>query len=76
MKIKISTEIRFSDDYYNVMLISEANPLLIGKEGKNLNSIQLLLHQSISNLTNFNIRVSVDAAGYKQNKERTRYCFC
>ena len=70
MKIKISTEIRFSDDYYNVMLVSEANPLLIGKEGKNLNSIQLLLHQSLSNLTNFNIRVSVDAAGYKQNKEK------
>ena len=70
MNIKVSTEIRFNDDYYSVMLVSESNPILIGKEGKTLNSIQLLLHQTLSNLTDFNIRITVDAAGYKQNKEK------
>jgi spoIIIJ-associated protein len=70
MNIKVSTEIRFNEDYYSVMLISESNPILIGKEGRTLNSIQLLLHQTLSNLTNFNIRITVDAAGYKQNKEK------
>lgn len=70
MNIKVSTEIRFNDEYYSVMLISESNPILIGREGKTLNSIQLLLHQTLSNLTDFNIRITVDAAGYKQNKEK------
>jgi spoIIIJ-associated protein len=70
MNIKVSTEIRFNEDYYSVMLVSESNPILIGKEGRTLNSIQLLLHQTLNNLTGFNIRITVDAAGYKQNKEK------
>lgn len=70
MNIKVNTEVRFKDDCYYVMLISESNPILIGKEGRTLNSIQLLLHQAINNNTGFNIKINVDAAGYKQNKEK------
>ncbi len=71
MDIKVNTEIRLVDNKsYNVMLISESNPILIGKEGKTLNSIQLLLHQALNNATGFNIRINVDAAGYKMNKEK------
>lgn len=70
MNIKINTEIRFKDDCYYVMLISESNNILIGKDGRTLNSIQLLLHQALSNSTGFNIRINVDAAGYKVNKEK------
>lgn len=66
----INVEIRENEVGYNIMLISEENSILIGKDGKTLNSIQLLLHQAINNLTGFNIRINVDAANYKSNKER------
>ncbi len=67
---KINTEIRYKDDCYNIMLICDDNSILIGKDGRTLNSIQLLLHQTINNKTGFNIRISVDAANYKSNKEQ------
>jgi spoIIIJ-associated protein len=70
MNKKINIEIRYSEDCYSVMLICEDNSILIGKDGRTLNSIQLLLHQAINNKTGFNIRVNVDAANYKTNKEK------
>lgn len=70
MDVKINVEIRYKDDCYYVMLISDSNPILIGKDGRTLNSIQLLLHQALSIATGFNIRINVDAAGYKINKEK------
>jgi len=70
MDKKINVEIRYSDDCYSVMLIGEDNSILIGKDGRTLNSIQLLLHQAINNKTGFNIRINVDAANYKTNKEK------
>lgn len=70
MNKKINIEIRYSEDCYSVMLICEDNSILIGKDGRTLNSIQLLLHQAINNKTGFNIRINVDAANYKINKEK------
>ena len=70
MNKKINTEIRYSDECYSVMLIGEDNSILIGKDGRTLNSIQLLLHQALNNKTGFNIRINVDAANYKTNKEK------
>lgn len=70
MNKKINIEIRYSEDCYSVMLICEDNSILIGKDGRTLNSIQLLLHQAINNKTGFNIRINVDAANYKTNKEK------
>lgn len=70
MNTTINVEIRESEENYNVMLISENNPILIGKDGKTLNSIQLLIHQAINNVSGFNIRVNIDVAGYKANREK------
>jgi spoIIIJ-associated protein len=70
MDRKINVEIRENDDCYHVMLIADDNSILIGKDGRTLNSIQLLLHQAINNKTGFNIRISIDAANYKANKEK------
>ena len=52
------------------MLLSDDNAIIIGKDGKTLNSLQLLLHQSLNNMTGFNIRITVDAGNYKSNKEK------
>ena len=66
----INVEIRENDGIYNIMLLSDDNSIIIGKDGKTLNSLQLLLHQSLNNLIGLNIRINVDAANYKNNKEK------
>ena len=69
LKTKINVEMRLSDNIYNVGLIAEDNARLIGRDGKTLNSIQLLLQQMVSNQVGMDIRVNVDASNYKSNKQ-------
>lgn len=68
MGLSINAEIREKDDIYDLMLISDNNNILIGKDGKTLNAIQLLLHQSLNNQSGLNIRVNVDVSNYKEKK--------
>lgn len=64
----INSEVIYKDECYNVVLVTEDQSLLIGKDGRTLNSIQLLLHQIINNLTGFNLRINVDVGNYKERK--------
>ena len=64
----INSEVNFKNDCYNVILINDNQSLLIGKDGRTLNSIQLLLHQMINNLKGFNLRINVDVGNYKERK--------
>lgn len=68
MQIDINLEIRETDEIFNVVMVSNNNPILIGKEGRTLNSIQLLLRQSITNMTGFNIKINLDASNYRAKK--------
>ena len=68
MKINIESEILESEDIFKVTLISDQNAILIGKEGRTLNSIQLLLKQSIKNKIGLSLKINVDVANYKVKK--------
>lgn len=68
MGLTINAEIREKENAYEIMLISDNNNILIGKDGKTLNAIQLLLHQSLNNQVGFNIHVTVDVSNYKDKK--------
>lgn len=68
MGIDINAEIREKDNAYEIVLISDKNPILIGKDGKTIRAIQLLLHQALNNQIGFNVRVSVDVSNYKDKK--------
>lgn len=68
--VKINSEVRKSDGIINVMLVTENNALLIGKDGKNIDAIQILLRQAVCNQTNQNIKVLVDISGYKNKKNK------
>jgi len=70
MNLQIKSEITEEDGIYSVKMFSKNNPILIGKDGKNLKAIQLLIRQSLKNLTNMNIKVNLDASNYKQKKEK------
>ena len=68
MNIDIKCEINETDNIYNVIMVSNNNPILIGKDGRTINSLQLLLRQSLSIQTGQNIKVNLDASNYKANK--------
>lgn len=66
--ITINSEIREKDNIYNILLVSDNNNILIGKDGRTLNAIQLLLHQSLNNNLGLNLRINVDVSNYKDKK--------
>ena len=70
MGLETKIEVNEEDDVFNVKMFSNNNPILIGKDGKTLSSLQLLLRQALSNKIKFNIKVNLDASNYKLKKER------
>ena len=68
MNLDINLEVRESEEIFNVVMISNNNSILIGKDGRTLNSLQLLIRQAIQNETGFNIKVNLDASNYRAKK--------
>lgn len=68
MNLEINYEIKEEENYFNILLVSDNNALLIGKDGKNLNALQIILRQSIKNIGDYNIKVSLDASNYRAKK--------
>ena len=70
MEIELHSEIRIDEDIINVSIISDNSPIMIGREGKNLDALQTLLRQSLINKTNMLIKVNLDASDYKLKKQK------
>lgn len=68
MNLDINLEVREDEGIFNVTMVSNNNPILIGKEGKNLNSLQFLLRQALTNQTGLDIKVNLDASNYRAKK--------
>ena len=68
MNISINCEILEKDDTFSVTLISDNNAILIGKEGKNLEAIQILVRSIVKKIANNKIRINIDASNYKAKK--------
>ena len=66
MGIEITAEVRENEGIYNVLLVTDNNPVIIGKDGRTIDAIQLLLRQSLLNQTGKNIKVIVDASDNKK----------
>lgn len=71
MNISIESEILYSNDSFNITLVTNNNALLIGKDGKNLNAIQTILRQNIKQLTDMTIKLNLDISDYKVKKMKT-----
>lgn len=68
MNITINCEILDNPESFNITLISDNNAILIGKEGKNLDAVQVIVRSIVKKLTNNKIKVNVDASNYKAKK--------
>ena len=70
MGINTKLEINEDEDVFSVKMFSDNNAILIGKDGRTLKSLQILLRQALSNQIKFNIKVNLDASNYKVKQER------
>lgn len=70
MNISITCEVREINNTINVILVSDKSAIIIGKDGKNLNSLQILIRQTVNNMCPFSIKIMVDASNYKSKKQK------
>ncbi len=68
MNIEINYEIRIENENINVLLVTDNNKIMIGKEGKTLDAIQIVLRQAMKDLNKFGLRIIVDVSNYKNKK--------
>ena len=68
MNIEINSEIRIEGENINVLLVTDNNNIMIGKDGKTLNAIQIVLRQYMTGLNKLGLRLIVDVGNYKNKK--------
>ena len=66
--IKIDYKLTEEEDFFQLVLDGENNPILIGREGKTLEYFQILLRQALLKNVGQTIHINVDIAGYKEQK--------
>ena len=68
LQMEIHSEVKDQDRIIQIILVSDHNSLLIGKDGRTMNSIQQMLRQSISSKTGFKVSLMVDVSNYKEKQ--------
>lgn len=68
--VQIKSEVRFKEDILYIVLVSDNNAIIIGKEGRTLSALQTLIKSTINNKIGFNIKVNLDASNYKAKKQK------
>lgn len=70
MGLKITIEIKRKENYISIKMNSDNNSILIGKNGKTLESIQILLKQSIFSKTGIFVNIILDVENYKEKQQK------
>lgn len=68
MNLDVNLEVREDENIFNVTIVSSNNPILIGKDGKNLNSMQFLIRQTLKQITGMDVKVNLDVSNYRAKK--------
>lgn len=68
MCISITCEVRIDENNIKILLVTDNNNIMIGKDGKTLNAIQLLLRQATKELNKFNLKIILDVGNYKSKR--------
>lgn len=66
MGVSVKIEAKKREKYIQVNLFSDNSSILIGKNGRTLDAIQLLVKSSIYSQTGFKINVIIDVEDYKE----------
>lgn len=68
MGIAVTTEAKVEEDIIHITINSERNPVLIGKNGRTLQSLNELDRLAVSNKFRHRYRILLDVGGYKEDK--------
>lgn len=69
MGINVSLEIQKKDKYLKVNMMSDNNAILIGRNGKTIEALQILVRQTILNKINVFVNVIMDVEEYKEKQK-------
>lgn len=70
--IKANLEIKKREDSINIVIYSENNAILIGKNGKNMESILTILRQAVITETGENFKINIDINDYKEKQHTNK----
>lgn len=70
MSLKVDFEIQKRENYIKINMVSDNNPILIGKNGRTMSSLQTLVRQSIQAKLGIRINIILDANEYKEKQQK------
>lgn len=70
MNIKSTVTVYEDEKIFTVKVKSNDNRVLIGKDGKNMSAIQIMVRQVVRNMTKFNVKINLDISNYREKKEK------
>ena len=70
MGLETNIETKRTENYIQIKLYSSNNSLLIGKNGRTLNSLQTLVRQSIYAKTGIKVNIILDVENYKEKQQK------
>lgn len=71
MGVKSNLEVRRRDNSVSVTIFSENNAILIGKNGKNVAALQLIIRQMVNSKLNEPLSIIIDVGNYKEKRIRS-----
>jgi len=72
LEMDVGFNVWFEDDFWRVDFFGKDIRFVIGRRGETLNSLQLLTNLAVNNcLDDDNVRVVIDAEGYRGRREET-----
>ena len=70
MGVKSNVEIKVRDDILNIVLYSDNNSILIGKNGRTIDALSLIIKQMIQNELGKTFKFNLDVAEYKLKQQK------
>ena len=71
MNIEINLEVRRRENNISVTIFSDSNSILIGKSGKNVAALQLLIRQMVNSKLNNPLSIIIDVGNYKEKRVKS-----
>jgi len=68
MNVETNLEVRRRENSISITLFSDNNSILIGKNGKNVAALQLLIRQMVNSKLNKPISILLDVGNYKEKR--------
>ena len=68
MNLNPTFEVKRRDNSINIKIYSDNNSILIGKNGRSIQALQLLIRQMLANKITNEVLINLDVENYKENK--------